>query len=226
MADMRGLRSRYTAAEPKLLAGLLVLAALLLGLAKIIEDVVNHESGSFDRSVLMAFRVAGDPSTPVGPAWLHQSAIDITGLGSPTIITVLTIVSVAYLVLAGHRRLGLLVAASIGLGAIFEKLLKLAFDRARPEIVPHLVPVHSLSFPSGHATLSAFTYLTIGALLARAEERQRVRLFIVLVSLAITLLIGTSRVYLGVHWPTDVLAGWAIGAAWALATWLIAEWVA
>ncbi len=225
MADGRGLRSYYAAAEPKLLAGLLVLGTLLLGLAKIIEDVVNQESGSFDRSVLMALRVSSDPSIPAGPAWLAQSAVDVTGLGSPTIITVVTVIAVLYLALAGKRRLSLLVAASIGLGAILEKSLKLAFDRARPEIVPHLVSVHSPSFPSGHATLSAFTYLTLGALLARAETRQRVRLFVLIVSVAITLLIGASRVYLGVHWPTDVLAGWTIGAAWALGTWLIAEWL-
>jgi undecaprenyl-diphosphatase len=209
--------------EPKLLAGLLVLGALLLGLAKIIEDVVNRESGSFDRHILMALRAAGDASAPIGPAWLGQSAIDITGLGSPTLITIVTVISVAYLALVARYWLSLLVGVSVGLGAILETSLKLAFDRARPDIVPHLVPVHSLSFPSGHAMLSAFTYLTLGALLARAEEQPRVWLFILLVSLTVTLLIGASRVYLGVHWPTDVLVGWTVGAAWALLTWMLAE---
>lgn len=209
--------------EPKMLLGLGGLAALLLLLAKIVEDVVTKESGSFDHAVLMAFRVSGDLSKPVGPQWLQSAFIDITSLGSPVIITLVTLVTAAYLAVAGKKRQGLLVAISIGLGSAVEKLMKLGFDRARPEVVPHFVTVHSLSFPSGHATLSAMTYLTIGALLARSQRNWRVRTFVLAVSMMTTLLIGFSRVYLGVHWPTDVLAGWTVGAAWALATWLVAE---
>lgn len=210
-------------AEPRTLLVLGGLAGLLLLLAKIIEDVVTKESGSFDRTVLLALRVSGNLSKPAGPYWLQSSFADITSLGSPTIITLLTVVSAAYLAVVGRKRLSLLVAVSIALGSIVEKLMKIGFDRARPEIVPHFVTVHSLSFPSGHAMLSAITYLTIGALIARTQVNWRVRCFVLGISVMTTVLIGFSRVYLGVHWPTDVLAGWTAGAAWALATWLVAE---
>lgn len=209
--------------EPRILAGLGVLAGLLLLFGKIIEDVVNQESGAFDKAVLFALRDPADMAHPVGPAWLEGVVRDITALGGPTVITLITVISVIYLVLDGKRRTALLIAASIGGGAMVEKLLKFGFDRARPDIVPHLVTVHSLSFPSGHAMLSAITYLTLGTLLARAQAKRRLRVFILAAGLCMTLLIGLSRLYLGVHWPTDVLAGWCVGAAWVMVFWLIAR---
>ena len=214
---------RWLPAEPRVLIGIGVLAGLLLLFAKIVEDVVEHESGAFDRAILTSLRTAGDLSRPVGPAWLQSAFTNITSLGSPTIITLVTLVAVAYLAVAGRRKLALLTMVSIAAGALAEKAMKLGFDRARPDIVPHLVTVHTLSFPSGHAMLSAVTYLTLGALLARAQTRWGMRIFVLTASIFVTLLIGFSRVYLGVHWPTDVLAGWSIGAAWALVFWLIAE---
>lgn len=209
--------------EPTTLAVLVGLGGLLLLLAMIIEDVVTNETGSFDRSVLMALQVSGDLSKPIGPHWLKPMFIDITALGSPIIITLVTIVSVAYLATVGKRRLATLVAVSIGLGSIVEKLMKVSFDRARPEIVPHFQTLYSLSFPSGHATVSAMTYLTIAALLARTETFWGTRALVMGVGIGLVLLIGISRLYLGVHWPTDVLAGWTTGAAWALGTWFVAE---
>jgi undecaprenyl-diphosphatase len=98
-------------------------------------------------------------------------------------------------------------------------------ERPRPELVSHLVEVQTSSFPSGHATLSAVVYLTIGALLAREQKSRRTRLYVMTVAILMALLIGCSRVYLGVHWPTDVLAGWAIGSGWAMLCW-IAAWSA
>lgn len=214
---------RFVPAEPRILIALGGLAALVLFLIKITEDVVEKESGKFDQAILLALRVPGDLSTPIGPAWLKSAFGDITSLGSPTIITLVTVVSVVYLLMAGRYRLGALVGLSIALGAIVEKLMKLGFDRARPDIVPHFATVHTLSFPSGHAMLSAVTYLTIGALLAKAQNNTRMHVFVLGVGVFLTLLIGISRVYLGVHWPTDVLAGWTAGSIWALCTWLIAE---
>lgn len=101
--------------------------------------------------------------------------------------------------------------------------MKIGFDRARPEIVPHFETVYTLSFPSSHTMMSAIAYLTIGALVAWAQTSRRMKVFVLAVCLMLNLLVGISRIYLGVHWPTDVLAGWTAGLAWALATWLIAE---
>jgi undecaprenyl-diphosphatase len=127
--------------------------------------------------------------------------------------------------LARKRGAALLVLASVGGGALLSTLLKLSFERPRPDLVPHAVAVYTASFPSGHAMLSAVTYLTLGTLLARIQPRRRLRAYIVAVAVLLTLLVGTSRVYLGVHWPTDVLAGWCLGAAWAMLCWAVALWL-
>ncbi|TPW32857.1 phosphatase PAP2 family protein [Pararhizobium mangrovi] len=225
-AEIRSAAKRwltYLPLEPRVLAGVGIVAGLILALGKIIEDVVENESGAFDRTVLLALRVPGKLGTPIGPAWLKGAVTDITALGSPTILTIVTAIAVAYLLVAGRVRLGLLVGLSVGGGAILEKLLKLGFSRARPDIVPHLVDVTTHSFPSGHATLSAVTYLTLGALLARAQVNWRLRSFVFGCGLFMTVLVGSSRVYLGVHYPTDVLAGWCFGSLWVCLFWLIAR---
>ena len=209
--------------EPGVLLALAVVAGLLLALGAIIEDVVQHESGAFDRTILLALRTSGDLSRPIGPAWLEASVKDVTALGSPTALTILTVVAVSYLAVARRYRLALVTGLAILGGDIFEKALKFAFDRARPDIVPHLVTVHSLSFPSGHAMLSTITYLTLGTLLARAQSEARLRIFVFCTGLLMALMIGTSRVYLGVHYPTDVLAGWCFGSLWVCLFWLIAR---
>src|SRR5207245_2521008 len=116
------------------------------------------------------------------------------------------------------------VLATAGGGALSAGL-KWWFGRKRPEIVPHLVNVGSASFPSGHSMLALVTYLTLGALLARFVARRRSRTYCVAVSLLLALLVGLSRVYLGVHYPTDVLAGWSAGLAWALPCWLVARYL-
>jgi undecaprenyl-diphosphatase len=108
---------------------------------------------------------------------------------------------------------------------LLSALLKDAFGRARPDLVPHGVEVHTLSFPSGHAMLAAATYLTLGALLARVQPHPRVKTYVLTVAAVLTVLIGVSRVHLGVHWPSDVLAGWCVGAAWALLCWMAAVWL-
>jgi len=205
------------------LVALAVIAGLVLALGKIVEDVVEHESGAFDKAILLALRTPGDLSRPIGPLWLEGAVKNITALGSPTILTLVTIAALAYLVVARRYRLALITGASIIGGSIAEQVLKAVFARARPDVVPHLVTVESLSFPSGHAMLSTITYLTLGALLARAQPKRRLRIFVFCVGLAMALLIGTSRVYLGVHYPTDVLAGWCFGSLWVCLFWLYAR---
>ena len=108
-------------------------------------------------------------------------------------------------------------------GAVLSSLLKLGFDRPRPDLVPHLTHVYSASFPSGHAMVSAVVYLTLGTLLTRIVSGIWLKIFVMAVAVLLTGLIGLSRLYLGVHWPSDVLAGWAAGAAWALVWWTVAN---
>lgn len=209
--------------EPRILAALGVLSALLLVFGNIAEEVLEGETGDFDRSTLLLFRDAGDLSDPLGPAWLEKALSDVTVLGNPSILTLVTVIAAAYLLVVGRVATAALVAVAIASGSIAEVLLKAGFDRARPDLVPHLVEVTSLSFPSGHAMLSALTYLTIGALLAKAQTQRRARFFVLATGVLLTALISFSRVYLGVHWPTDVLAGWAAGSIWALLFWLLAD---
>jgi undecaprenyl-diphosphatase len=176
------------------------------------------ESGvhTFDTSILLALRDPGDLSNPIGPAWLERAVRDVTSLGSTTVMTLITLCVSGFLFLSNRYTTGLLVLASISGGAVLSRLLKLGFDRARPDLIPHTVEVYTASFPSGHAMMAAITYLTLGALLASVQNNARVRAYVLIWSVSLTMLVGASRVFLGVHWPTDVLGGWCVGSAWAL----------
>jgi undecaprenyl-diphosphatase len=174
---------------------------------------------------LLALRTS-DPADPIGPRWFELAVMDVTSLGGFAVLTLVTLLSVGYLgVRAKWADAAMLLVATLGGTAISEGL-KVGFARPRPDLVAHVVETTSLSFPSGHAMLSAVTYLTLGALLARAQEQQSLRGYILGAAVLLALLIGASRIYLGVHWPTDVLAGWCLGAAWALACWTVVTWLA
>lgn len=185
-------------------------------------EVLEGETHAFDSAVLLALRDPQDLANPLGPGWLEEGARDFTGLGGYAILTLLTAAAVSYLLMAGKRGAALLVLVSIVGGALLSSGLKLGFERPRPDLVPHATRVYTASFPSGHAMLSAITYLTLGALLARVEKSRRISAFIMGLAIVVTLLVGASRVYLGVHWPSDVLAGWSVGAAWASLCWFVA----
>jgi undecaprenyl-diphosphatase len=203
------------------LALLCLASGAIFAFAQVAGEVSEGETQRFDNAILLAFRVPGDLSRTIGPSWTRLAMTDITSLGGTTVLTIVTIAVLIYLIVAGHRAAAALVAISVAGGTVLSSLMKLGFDRPRPNIVPHLVDVQTLSFPSGHAMLSAVTYLTLGALLARSERRRVLKAYFVGLALVITVLIGISRVFLGVHYPTDVLAGWSLGAAWAILCWAI-----
>lgn len=189
------------------------------------DEVVEGGTRVYDLALLMSLRSPGDPSDPLGPRWLEQLARDLTALGSPAVLTLLVFVACMFLLLSRRWRTFLLVLGATASGALATRLLKLSFDRPRPDLIPHDIYISTASFPSGHAMGSTFVYLTLGALLAQLTPGPRLKLYVLSVAAALAGLIGLSRVYLGVHWPSDVLAGWAAGAFWAMTWWLIARLV-
>ncbi len=211
--------------ERRVLIALLILATGTWGFVELADEVREGEQLSLDRTLLLLFRNPTDVTDPLGPLWLEATMRDITALGGVAVLTLVTLGSAVFLLLAGKRGAALFVVVAI-VGAIaLSFAFKAGIERARPDLVPHGTPVYTASFPSGHATGSAATYLTLGALLARFQQRRWVKIYVLSVGVFLTVIIGLSRVYLGVHWPSDVLAGWTLGAGWALLCWLIARWL-
>jgi undecaprenyl-diphosphatase len=207
-----------------LLAAFIIVLAVC-GFVALATELREGEMRGFDEWALHLARRPNDPARLIGPPWLAESITDVTALGSPTVLVIVLLSSVGYLALR-HRydEVLFVVVASAGGGALSAGLKDL-YERGRPNIVPHLVHVNGLSFPSGHSTEAMVIYLTLGALLARFAARRAVRVYLVVNALALTFLIGVTRVCLGVHYPTDVLAGWAVGLAWALLCWLGARYL-
>ncbi|MGL3606949.1 phosphatase PAP2 family protein [Rhizobium sp. G187] len=222
------MRTRFTryvsGTEYRVWLTALVAALFAYGLFALTDEILEGETRAFDESVLLMLRDASDVGLPIGPAWLTKVVTDITALGGITVLSLLTSLVVVYLILRRSYRTAIFVTVSILGGWAVSSAMKIGIARPRPEVVQHLVEVTDLSFPSGHAMLSAITYLTLGALLSRLEDRRLLRYFFPLVAVFLTLIIGLSRIYLGVHYPTDVLGGWAAGTVWACGSWFAARW--
>jgi len=204
------------------LAVLAFLALIVSGIwlfVEIADEVLEDETLWLDRTIMLAMRHAGDPADPWGPLWLEEMGRDFTALGGIGVLTFVSLTVIGYLLLDRKSKLALFVAAAVVGGVLLSSALKLGFGRPRPDLVPHASHVVTTSFPSGHAMMAAVTYLTLAGLLVRITARRRVKVYIVGVASLLTLLIGISRVYLGVHWPTDILAGWTAGATWAVLCW-------
>lgn len=204
-----------------MIAGVLLIAGVW-GFVEIADEVMEGSTESIDRAILMSLRTAGDPTDPLGPKWIEELGRDFTALGGVGILTLITLTASVYLFLQRKTRSAVVVLSAVAGGFAASMILKTLFSRPRPDLVPHGSYVYTASFPSGHAMLSATVYLTLGALLARVHPSRRMKAFFLILSAAIALAVGCSRVYLGVHWPTDVLAGWTLGACWAILCWLIA----
>jgi undecaprenyl-diphosphatase len=198
------------------LLALLLVAGLVLSFGWLAEEMGEGDTLAFDHRVLLLFRVPGDPARLLGPAWMAEMMRDLTSLGSTVVLTLLLLLVLGYLAIARNRAAMLLMLASVAGGQLLSTLFKLGFNRPRPDLIPQTPEVFTTSFPSGHAMLSAVTYLTLAALLTRLDTRRSVKHYFMGVGILLTLLVGISRVALGVHWPTDVLAGWCLGAAWAI----------
>lgn len=211
--------------ELPLLVAILLIAGGLWAFVEVSEEVVEGTTHSFDEAVLLALRNPSDRADPIGPGWVEEIGRDATALGGVAVLTFITIVVVGYLALEGKRRVALFVAAAVTGGIVLSFALKTGFDRPRPDLVSHGSIVYTASFPSGHSMMSAVVYLTLGVLLARVQARRRLKVYVIAVAILTTLFVGVSRVYLGVHWPTDILAGWAAGATWAMICWAVVLWL-
>lgn len=196
---------------------LIITILVFLALA---EEVQEGETLRFDMAILHAFRRADDLAVPIGPSWLLLVMRDVTALGGYAVLTLVSLIAVGFCaVIRRHRAALLIVAASLG-GLALNSTLKDLFARTRPDTLLHLTEVSTASFPSGHAMLSATIYLSLAAIIAQLTARRTARLYILGTALLLTGVVGISRIYLGVHYPTDVLAGWAIGSSWAICCWL------
>jgi undecaprenyl-diphosphatase len=216
---------RWAQREFAVLATLALAAAAIWSFSELADEVLEGETHGFDERILLALRSATDRSDPLGPGWLEELMRDITGLGGIGILSFITLAVAGFLALDRKSHAALFVVVAVGGGMLLSTGLKIGFDRPRPDLVPHGAIVYTASFPSGHSMLAAVTYLTLGALLARVQARLVLKLYLLGLAILLTVSVGASRVYLGVHWPTDVLAGWAIGAAWALLCWAAALWL-
>lgn len=205
-------------------ATLLLVGLLVLGSGLLAEEVLEGDTAAFDRSILLATRSASNPVDLLGPPWLQEMARDVTSLGSFAFLGFVLVAGVGYLLLVRKPALAAFMGLSVLGGELLSTILKLSFDRPRPDI-PHATRVFTASFPSGHAMLSAVTFLTVAALLTRVHADQRVKTYFLALAVFLTVAVGLSRVYLGVHYPTDVLAGWSVGSAWAILCWKISVWL-
>jgi undecaprenyl-diphosphatase len=212
-------------------ADLLVLLAVLVLLggvwafALIAGEVKAGDTEQFDKHILRALRTPDDPDRPIGPPWSKEVGRDLTALGGIAVLCLITLAVAGFLLICRAYGATLLVLAATLGGLLLSNLLKGLYNRPRPDVVPQLSDVMTTSFPSGHSMMSAIVYLTLGTLLARLVERPLLKVYLIVVALLVTGLVGVSRVWMGVHYPTDVLAGWSAGLAWAIVCWLVARWL-
>jgi undecaprenyl-diphosphatase len=226
--DGRRMREQLGHIAQHELVQVLVVALLVVvgvwGFVELAGDVLEGDTKALDHWLLNALRNPGDPAWPLGPRWLVEVGRDITALGSSVVLALVTTAVLGFLLL--QRKYGAMwfVVITTVSGGLLSHVLKELFARERPSPVP-FIWVSSPSFPSGHAMLSAVVYLALGILLARIEPRPLLKVYFLGVMMALTFMVGLSRVYLGVHYPTDVLAGWTVGLVWGLLCWLAARYL-
>lgn len=208
--------------ELPLLLGFGFVTAMLMVFAELADDILEGETHDLDRALLLSLRSPADLSDPLGPGWFEEMVRDFTSFGSTGPLVFIALAAFGYLLLLHKYRTALFLFVAVGGGQLISSLLKVGFDRARPDLVPHGMSVYTGSFPSGHAMMAAVTYLTLAALLSRTATHRRQQVFLILAAILLTILVGASRVYLGVHWPSDVLGGWIAGSAWSALCWSLA----
>lgn len=181
--------------------------------------IVAGRTLAIDDQILLALRDPDDRSRPIGPAWVADVARDITALGSTDLLWLVTLAVVGFLALDRRSRAAGFVLIAVLSGWAVSFVLKDSFGRTRPTVVPHLMPAYFSSFPSGHSMMAAVVYFTLGGLLASLVARRLLKFYFLALAAFLAGLVGLSRLVLGVHYPSDVVAGWAAGLAWATICW-------
>jgi undecaprenyl-diphosphatase len=203
----------------------ILVAAVVLFVFGVFAEAVGGKPLALDRRIMLTLRSQTDPSVPAGPAWLREAARDVTSLGGTVVLGAIIFVVEGYLLLVREFAAAWLIAIAALGGLALNNLLKFVIARPRPAVIAHGAPHYTKSFPSGHAAMSAITYLTIGALLTQTHPAFVTGLFITAIAMILTFTVGVSRIYLGVHYPTDILGGWCVGAAWSMLCWQVVAWL-
>jgi undecaprenyl-diphosphatase len=188
---------------------------LAMGFLRLADKVMAGKTNEIDERILKGLRHPENPAIPIGPGWLADTAQDLTAMGGGPNLSLITGVVIGFLALNRRFRAAGFLVISLGSGMIISRLLKDFFVRPRPTVVPKLTHFDPGSFPSGHSMLSALVYLTLGSILSRMAASKVAKAYFLSVAIALSVLVGLSRMYLGVHYPSDVLAGWAAGSVWA-----------
>lgn len=212
---------RIARTEIVALAALFIVAGGIMTFVELADDMTEADGRAFDQAVLLAMRPGGS-ADGWGPPWLETAALDLTALGGIAVLGLFAVIVVLFLILQRKRLSALLLVLGLAGGVALSEGLKAMFERDRPPEMFRAVETINASFPSGHALLSAVFYLSIGVMLTRAFPRRRFKAYVLGVAVLLTLIVGLTRIYLAAHWATDVLAGWSVGAAWAMALWLVA----
>lgn len=216
---LRVVRLAHT--ELAALGALLIIGVGAVTFTDLAGDMREGDGQAFDQAVLSWLRPYADPTRPWGPWWLKEAAADLTSLGGISVLGLFATVVVLFLVIQKKRLSAVLLVLGLIGGVLLSEGLKAVFQRERPPVANQAVETINASFPSGHALLSAVFYLSLGVMLSRAFPQRRLKAYVLGVAIAMTVLVGVTRVYLGAHWATDVFAGWSVGAAWAMALWLV-----
>lgn len=203
-----------------LLGGLAVVSSVLIFLL-FGRIVTSGRTLALDDRILLALRTPGDLARPIGPSWVADVARDITALGSTDLLWLAMAAVAGFLALDRRYRSMIFVLVAVLSGWAVSFALKDLFQRDRPTVVPHLMPAYFSSFPSGHSLMSAVVYFTLGSLLSSLVTRRRLKVYFLSLAAILSGLVGVSRLVLGVHYPTDVVAGWAAGLAWATLCWTV-----
>lgn len=225
---MVSIKSKFTTLsgiEIKVLVTVFAIVVGTLGFILIAGFVSSGSTDHFDMQILKSFRYPGNLARPIGPGWLFEVMRDITSLGGTTVVSLITFFVIGYFILQKQYSMLFLVLAAVIGGVVIDLELKELFGRIRPQIIPSLIPEKSFGFPSGHSMMSTIIYLSLASLIARLQVRRRDKIYIISVAVFLSFMIGISRIYLGVHYPTDVLGGWSLGLAWAAFCWFVAWYI-